>query len=87
MAVCEFCGKDMLKSNGCKLVPIPHNGKNYRPIKVGDPGDPYAGEKPGTRCGDCNALVGYYHHPGCDMERCPICHGQLITCGCLNEEV
>ena len=34
------------------------------------------------RCHDCNALEGQIHEFGCDMERCPFCGGQLITCGC-----
>lgn len=31
-------------------------------------------------CGDCGAYPGQYHVPGCDLERCPSCGGQLITC-------
>lgn len=31
-------------------------------------------------CHDCNATAGQPHHPGCDMERCPICNGQFISC-------
>ena len=37
-------------------------------------------------CHDCGARYGEYHKPGCDMERCPRCDGQLITCGCLEAE-
>lgn len=33
-------------------------------------------------CGDCNAPRGGLHHPGCDVERCPRCLGQSISCGC-----
>ncbi len=38
-----------------------------------------------NRCHDCNTYIGGFHHPGCDNERCPKCHGQLISCGCLEE--
>jgi hypothetical protein len=27
-------------------------------------------------------VTGGYHHPGCDMEICPRCGNQLITCDC-----
>jgi len=31
-------------------------------------------------CHDCDVKVGELHVLGCDMERCPICGNQLITC-------
>ena len=34
------------------------------------------------RCHDCNAALGRLHHYGCDMEECPLCGLQLISCGC-----
>lgn len=33
-------------------------------------------------CHDCNIWPGGVHHEGCDMEKCPICKGQLISCDC-----
>lgn len=35
------------------------------------------------RCPDCGCLEGQFHKLGCDMERCPFCGQQFITCDCV----
>lgn len=56
-------------------------GKLYSPIKVGDPGDWYENEPNGV-CGDCGERYGEQHMPQCDVERCPACGGQMLSCDC-----
>lgn len=46
------------------------NGRNHTPKET---------------CGDCGIEEGNYHIPGCDIERCPFCLGQLISCDCCYE--
>jgi hypothetical protein len=33
-------------------------------------------------CHDCAVVKGEFHVPDCDVEECPRCGGQMITCGC-----
>lgn len=80
---CEICKKDILTSDGCSIDTINVEGKTYKRIKVGDKDDFNQGiEDTEFRCHDCNAKNGHYHHWGCDVERCPSCKQQLISCEC-----
>lgn len=72
---CIVCGKNMLESDSCGVAVMYYSGEQYMRI-------PVRGFR-NERCGDCNALVGKYHHWGCDLEICPVCGGQLISCDCL----
>ena len=41
---------------------------------------------PSVVCHDCGVQPGCLRHPGCDVERCPNCGHQAISCGCTDEE-
>lgn len=56
------------------------NRDYYDPIRVGDKGDIYENDEQAV-CSDCSAKYGEQHYAGCDCERCPLCHEQLISCG------
>jgi hypothetical protein len=75
-------------------------GKRYRRIKYGDEElkRSYGGGPPDSEakarcaeysqfpCHDCHAIKGQYHCDNCDVERCPRCFTQLISCGCGYED-
>ena len=83
MAICSWCNKEMnnesvVSCSGNLHVEFP-DGQLLLTIPFTDPDKD-------KRCHDCNVAVGGFHHPGCDMEECPRCGGQLISCGCLDDE-
>jgi hypothetical protein len=80
MAKCDWCKQEMNKVDSCtgnKTVDYPDGTKLPSSTRHFD--------EPGGRCHDCNVKHGEAHHPGCDVERCPKCKGQLISCGCLDK--
>ena len=81
MAKCDYCQKEMKDpaTTSCTPVTISIDGADHPQI-------PYAPEDPTRRCHDCGVESGGLHHPGCDMEKCPKCGGQLISCGCMDDE-
>ena len=76
---CMACKREMSKANGCTMKYVKTtNGKYFKRQKVGDEG----WVEPGKRCPDCGAKYGYFHHMMCDVEQCPICGLQLLSCDC-----
>jgi hypothetical protein len=40
-----------------------------------------------AHCHDCGCEEGQLHELGCDMERCPFCTFQLLSCDCIYEQL
>ncbi|TSB44820.1 hypothetical protein [Alkalicoccobacillus porphyridii] len=57
------------------------SGIEYERIKHGEELDRQAFYI-SIHCGDCAVKEGYYHVLGCDLEVCPKCAGQAISCSC-----
>ena len=81
MSICSYCNQEMKDNSTFKcsanlFIEFPDGVKLPPSLEHFN--------EPNGRCHDCNVKHGYPHHPGCDVERCPRCGGQLITCGCLD---
>jgi len=78
-AVCEDCGLSMGDAASCTCNAINIDGQVFiRNSKYFDVNQD---------CHDCGIenKPGNYHHYGCDIERCPKCKGQLLSCDCENK--
>lgn len=86
--ICEGCNREMLNittrtcvenkvityADGVTLAAVPYK-------------NPYFSDRedPDHRCHDCGIALGGFHHTFCDMEECPRCGGQLLSCDCPKE--
>lgn len=97
-AICEYCKRDMVEADGCVDHAYEDDGGRlfsaiaycskaewaiWEPVlSEGVLKAVRESEANGESCHDCGAKPQHFHHEGCDMERCPRCKGQLISCGC-----
>lgn len=79
MSQCELCELEMSTASGCTVGLVTVNGEDIERVRFGHEGQSVSVE--GTRCHDCNAEPDHYHHLDCDVEICPICHGQWLGHG------
>jgi hypothetical protein len=69
---------------GCNLETVEFEGGDTRrrlPLG-GETPDWWVGREPDSECHDCGVRRDQVHHLSCDMEQCPNCFGQLLSCGC-----
>lgn len=82
MAVCRYCDREMTTATSCAVEAMHLDGRRVAMVPNGtEPGWPS-----GQRCHDCGVQPGGFHHLGCDMQRCPLCRGQMMLCGCRFDE-
>ena len=64
--------------------------QNFRSYQLGEKDIPrvaYGSEQDDwgayrVACHDCGVIKGEFHVPNCDVEECPACGGQIISCDC-----
>jgi len=81
MVECEYCNREMKTAESCTYGFVKIDGVVYkRDTSYVDDNE---------RCHDCGIVnkEGNFHHFGCDIERCPKCGGQLISCDCDKQEL
>lgn len=85
MAICTWCDREMTEATSCTVNVLYQGGVEVAVAKFDSGRGQPRMERCGD-CGDCGVSRRGYHHPGCDLQRCPVCRRQMISCDCRFDE-
>jgi hypothetical protein len=79
----DLKGPEFKRSQSIKSFRIA--GRDFPRIACGyEQGD--FDEAIGDKCSNCGVPTGFLHMLPCDLEQCPYCQGQALSCDCSYEK-